>query len=92
MKTRYKIGEFNYPITVCPGDLIKLTLTEKNGTKQKVTEDINVSMEITHWVMFYVTGVGLGGMFGTKDIGSKIDEIFVKPELINDKGMLIEDN
>ncbi len=89
MKTRYKIGRFNSPVTVSSGDTLKLTLTEKDGTKQKVTEEIKISMTITHWVMFYVAGVGFGGLFGGKNIGSKIGEIFVEPELIGADDILI---
>jgi len=92
MKTRYKIGEFSHPITVTPGDTLKLTLSEHDGAlvhKQTVTEPITVSMTITHWVMFYVAGVGFGGLFGGSDIGSKMSEIFVEPERINDDEILI---
>lgn len=89
MKTRYKIGRFSSPVTVCPGDQLHLTLEEVNGQKQKISEDIQISMTVTHWVMFYVPGVGFGGMFGGPDIGSKIGEIFVEPERINDEDLLI---
>ncbi len=89
MKVRYKTGKFNYPVTVRSGDTINLTLTDNNGTKQEVTEEIKTSMTVTHWVMFYIPGVGLGGLFGTSDIGSKIGEIFVEPELVNDDENLI---
>ena len=89
MKTRYKIGKFSQPVTVCPGDTLNLTLTEKNLHKQKVTEEITISMTITHWVMFYVPDVGLGGLFGGPDIGAKMGEIFVEPVLIGDGEILI---
>jgi len=89
MKTRYKIGRFNCPITVSPGDTIKLTLSEPDGTKQKVSEDINISMRVTHWVMFYVPGVGFGGMFGGPELGAKMSEIFVDPELVVEPELLI---
>lgn len=92
MKTRYKIGEFDFPITVRPGDTIKLTLTEKEGAlvhKQTISEPITIPMEVTHWMMFYVEGVGFGGMFSGSDIGSKISEIFVEPELVDANDKLI---
>jgi hypothetical protein len=89
MKTRYKIGKFNQEITVCPGDAINLAVTEPNGQKQRVSEDIMVNMTVTHWVMFYVPGVGFGGMFGGPDLGSKMSEIFVNPERVDDKEILI---
>ena len=89
MKTRYKTGKFSYPVTTCPGDTLNLILSEPNGQKQKVSEDITITMTITHWVMFYVAGVGFGGMFGGPDIGSKMCEIFVEPVLINDEDQLI---
>ena len=89
MKVRYKTGRFNQPVLVCPGDTLNLTLTEPDGTKQKVTEEIKISMTITHWVMFYIPGIGFGGMFGTKDMGSKMSEIFANPERINDEDQLI---
>ena len=89
MKTRYKTGKFNHAVSVCPGDTLNLTITEPGNRKQKVTEDIKISMTITHWVMFYVPGIGFGGMFGGPDIGSKMSEIFVNPELINDEDLLI---
>lgn len=89
MKTRYKIGEFTHAMDVYDGDKLNLTLTESDGQKQKVSEVIKVSMTVTHWVMFYVPGVGFGGMFGGPDIGSKIGEIFVEPERINDEDLLI---
>jgi hypothetical protein len=85
MRTRYKIGEFSHSVTVLPGDELHVTITERDGTKQKVSEDINVAMTVTHWVMFYVAGVGFGGMFGGPDIGSKMSEIFVEPELVSGK-------
>jgi hypothetical protein len=93
LKTRYKVGKFNHPVSVCPGDTLHLILTEHDGYgneyKQKVSEDINVSMTVTHWVMFYVAGVGFGGMFGGPDIGSKMSEIFVEPELVDANEILI---
>jgi hypothetical protein len=89
MKTRYKIGKFDFPVTARPGDRINLILTEPNGQKQKVSEGIAVTMTITHWVMFYVPGVGLGGMFGGPDMGERMDEIFVEPQYIKDGEMLI---
>ncbi len=89
MKTRYKIGRFTMPFAVSPGDEVRLTLTEGDGSKQKVTEEITILMTITHWVMFHVPGVGFGGMFGGPDIGSKMDEIFVEPVLIGDDEILI---
>jgi hypothetical protein len=89
MKTRYKIGRFSHSVCVCPGDQLNLTLTERDGTKQKVSEEIQITATITHWVMFYVPGVGFGGMFGGPDIGSKMPEIFVNPERINDEDLLI---
>ena len=92
MKVRYKIGKFNHSVTVIPGDTLKLTLTDPNGTKQKVTEEINISMTVTHWIMFYVPEVGFGGMFGTSDIGSKVSEIFVEPERVNAEDNLIGDS
>ncbi len=88
MKTRYKIGRFSQPVTVNPGDILNLTITD-GGQKQKVSEDITISMTITHWVMFYVSGVGFGGMFGGPDIGAKMGEIFVESERINDEDQLI---
>jgi len=89
MKTRYKVGRFTAPVSVLPGDTLNLTLTEPNGQKQKVSEDITFSMTVTHWVMFYVKGVGFGGMFGGPDIGSKMPEIFVNPERVNDEDILM---
>ena len=89
MKTRYKIGRLSSLVTVAPGDTLNLTLTEPNGQKQKVSEEITISMTITHWVMFYVSGVGFGGMVGGPDIGSKMSEIFVEPVLIGDDEILI---
>ena len=89
MKTRYKTGKFTEPVTVLPGDTLNLTLTEKNEQKQRVTEEITIAMSVTHWVMFYVPGVGFGGMFGGPDIGSKMGEIFVKPVLIGEDEILI---
>ena len=89
MKTRYKIGKFSAPVSVCPGDLLNLIITEPGGHKQKVSEEITISMTVTHWVMFYVAGVGFGGIFGGSDIGSKMGEIFVNPERINDEDILI---
>ena len=89
MKTRYKIGRFSEPISVLPGDQLNLTITD-GGQKQKVSEEITIAMTITHWVMFYVPGVGFGGMFGGPDIGSKISEIFVEPELVVEPKLLIE--
>jgi hypothetical protein len=88
MITRYKIGQFKQPVTVCPGDTLNLTLTDKDGTKQRVSEDIKVSMTVTHWVMFYVAGVGFGGMFGGPNIGSKMSEIFVEPELVESSNLI----
>lgn len=89
MKVRYKIGKFSHSVYVRPGDQLNLLLTEPDGTKQKVSEDVNVSMTVTHWVMFYVPGIGFGGLFGTSDIGSKISEIFVEPELVSEPELLI---
>jgi hypothetical protein len=93
LKIRYKIGKFSSPVSVCPGDKFNLILTEYdahgNEYKQKVGEDIEVSMTVTHWVMFYVPGTGFGGIFGGPDIGSKMSEIFVEPELVNDDEILI---
>jgi len=89
MKTRYKTGKFTSPISICPGDQLHLTVTEHDGQKQKVSENINISMTVTHWVMFYVPGVGFGGMFGGPDINSKMSEIFVEPERIDDEDLLI---
>ena len=89
MITRYKIGRFNFPVNIVPGDLINLILTESNGEKQRVTEVIDITMIVTHWVMFYVPGVGLGGMFGGPNMGERMDEIFVEPERIGDDEMLI---
>ena len=90
MKVRYKTGKFDYPIKAVRGDTLNLTVTDPNGTKQKVTEEIKISMAITHWVMFYIPNVGFGGLFGTRVINSKMDEIFVKPECINaDEDLII---
>lgn len=89
MKTRYKIGKFDKEIAVQPGDELHLTVTESNGEKQKVSEDITIQMTITHWVMFYVPGIGFGGMFGGPDIESNISEIFLDPEYVSDGEMLI---
>jgi len=89
MKTRYRTGEFTYLVTVNDGDLLNLTITDGDGQKQQVSEEIKVSMTITHWVMFYVPGVGFGGMFGGPDIGSKMPEIFVNPERVNDEDILM---
>ncbi len=89
MKTRYKTGKFNRSVSVCPGDTLNLTLTEKGMRKQRVSEEITISMTITHWVMFYVPGVGFGGLFGGPDIGAKMSEIFVEPVLIGDDEILI---
>jgi len=94
MKTRYKIGELSSgPVSVLPGDTINLILTEEDAfgvarNKQKITEEITIAMAVTHWVMFYHPGVGFGGMFGTSDIGSKMAEVFVEPELV-DEGELL---
>ncbi len=89
MKTRYKIGEFNQPIEVRPGDELRLTVTNNDGTKQKVNEDIKISMTVTHWVMLYIPGVGFGGLFGTSDIGEKMSKIFAEPELVEPSDNLI---
>ena len=89
MRTRYKTGKFTRALTTCKGDELHLTLREKDGTTQTVREDIKVSMTITHWVMFYVPGVGFGGLFGGPDIGAKMSEIFVEPVLISDDEILI---
>jgi hypothetical protein len=89
MKTRYKTGRFNQTVTVCPGDTLNLTVREPGNRKQKVSENITIEMTITHWVMFYVPGVGFGGMFGGPDIATKMPEIFVNPELVNEEDMLI---
>jgi hypothetical protein len=90
MKTRYKIGKFNQTINVHPGDLLNLTITEPNGRKQKVSEEITIAMTITHWVMFYVSGVGFGGIFGGPNIGEKMPEIFVDPVLIGEDEILMD--
>jgi hypothetical protein len=89
MKTRYKTGKFTQDIEVSDGDTLNLIITEPNGAKQRVSEDIMIPMTITHWVMFYVPGVGFGGMFGGPDLGSKMSEIFVNPERVDDKEILI---
>ena len=90
MRTRYKTGRFKQPVTVYPGDTLNLTLNEPGRRiKQRVSKDITIAMTITHWVMFYVPGVGFGGMFGTEDIGSKMNEIFVEPELVSGADNLI---
>ena len=89
MKTRYKTGKFNQPVSVYPRDTLNLTITEPGNRKQRVTEEIKISMTVTHWVMFYIPGVGFGGLFGTEDIGSKMGEIFVNPEYINNDETLI---
>lgn len=96
MKTRYKIGELSGVVTVLPGDTLHLTLTENDAfgverNKQRVTEEITISMTVTHWVMFYVPGVGFGGMFGGPDLGSKMAEVFVEPELVNKDELLFEE-
>ena len=91
MKTRYKIGRFMYPVTVCPGDTLNVTLTELSGVKQKVTEEITIGMRVTHWVMFHVPGVGFGGMFGGPDLGSKMPEIFTDPERVAEEDNLFEE-
>lgn len=88
MKVRYKTGSFN-PVAVLPGDTLNLTLTKRDGQKQKVSENVNIAMTITHYVMFYVPGVGFGGMFGGPDIGSKMSEIFVEPERIGAEDLFI---
>lgn len=89
MKTRYKTGKFNRSVSVCPGDTLNLTLTEKGMRKQRVSEEITIAMTVTHWVMFYVPGVGFGGLFGGPDIESRMPEIFVNPKHINDEDLLI---
>jgi hypothetical protein len=89
MKIRYKTGRFNHSITVLPGDELHLTVTEPNGCKQRVSEDITISMTVTHWVMFYVPGIGFGGIFGGPNIGEKMPEIFVNPVLIREEDQLI---
>ena len=93
MKTRYKVGRFTAPVTVLPGDKLNLVLKEYdafgNETKQTISEDINVTMTVTHWVMFYIKGVGFGGLFGGPDVGSQMPEIFVDPERVNDEDRLI---
>jgi hypothetical protein len=72
---------------------MKLTLTEHDEygfeSRQRVSEKITVPIHVTHWVMFYVPGVGLGGMFGGPSIESKLPEIFVDPELVTGDEMLI---
>lgn len=82
MKVRYKIGEFTRSVSVCPGDKLIVSITEPDGSKQEVCEDITISMTTTHWVMFYIPGVGFGGIFGGRNIVDKMSEIFVDPELV----------
>jgi len=93
MKTRYKIGKFRDSVSLLPGDTMKLTLTEHDEdgieSQQRVSEEITVPMHVTHWVMFYVPGVGIGGMFGGPNIESKLPEIFVDPECVNNEAKLI---
>jgi len=89
MKTRYKTGKLTSSISVIPGDQLHLTVTEGGEQNQKISENINISMTVTHWVMFYVPGVGFGGMFGGPDIDSKMSEIFVEPERIDNEDLLI---
>lgn len=69
MKTRYKIGKFNSPVVVYPGDQLNVTITD--------------------WAMFYVAGIGFGGMFGGPDLSERINEIFVDPERIDESKSLI---
>lgn len=89
MKTRYKIGKFSQEVKVQPGDIVNLTLTESNGEEQRVSETIMIQMTVTHWLMFYVPGIGFGGMFGGPDIEANISEIFLDPEYVSDGEMLI---
>lgn len=93
MKTRYKIGKFNSPVVVYPGDQLNVTITDcdnsGNKHREKVSEEITISMEVTHWAMFYVAGIGFGGMFGGPDLSERINEIFVDPERIDESKSLI---
>lgn len=91
---RYKIGKFDYPVYVAPGDLFKLTLTEHepNGVKreQLVEEEITVTRTITTWIMFDAPGIGFGGMFGGDDLEDRIGEVFVDPVKIEREDSLFE--
>lgn len=93
--TRYKVGRFNYAIQVLPGDVLHLSLKEcyPDGTtmvEHKIEEDIIVAQTVTHWVMFYVPGVGFGGMFGGSDIEDRIGEVFVNPVKVEPSEPLFE--
>lgn len=84
---RYKVGKFDYPVYVSPGDTFKLTLTEHapNGVehKQLVQEEITAFRMITTWIMFDAPGIGFGGMFGGDDLEDRIGEVFVDPVKID---------
>jgi hypothetical protein len=83
LKTRYKIGKFDHALAVGNGDTLRLTVTDDKGVRQTVSEDITITMTVTHWVMLYIPGVGFGGLFGGPELGEKMSEIFVNPELVD---------
>ena len=94
--TRYKVGRFHHAINVVPGDTLNVSLKEcyPDGTtmaEHKVEEKITVSQVVTYWVMFYVPGVGFGGMFCGEDIEERIGEVFVDPVKVEPHEPLFED-
>lgn len=93
--TRYRVGKFDRTFNVIPGDTLIIALQEccYDGTlvvEHKIEEEITVAQVVSHWVMFYVPGVGFGGMFGGPDIEDRIDEVFVDPVKVEDGESLLD--
>lgn len=89
MITRYKTGKLDHAVNMLPGDQLNLTISENGGTKQRVSEEIKISKVVTHWVMFYVPGVGIGGIFGGPELPLNMDNIFVEAKLVNPNENLV---
>ncbi len=79
MATRYKVGKFDYPISLSPGDQFNLTYTQKgeNGDKPTIlhTEDITREMMCTHYAVLS-TPFSMGMMIGTDELENFLEEYF----------------
>ncbi|TXH59143.1 MAG: hypothetical protein E6Q97_00525 [Desulfurellales bacterium] len=80
---RVKFGKFFSAVSVYPGDIFNLKLSSeyiKEGQvetyTQTVSTPITVTQVVTDWVMFFIPGVGFGGMFGNSELRERILQMF----------------
>ena len=79
MKVRYKVLHFGHVVCIGPTDTFTVELIEHDGTTQSYAEEINDYLSISHVCFFRIAGQGIGAVFGTEELISKVrnGELFV---------------